>query len=136
MAKRKCLEWGFDFTDFGSAKNWQSFLKRNRCKLAGTRRLYGDYNEKAFGHKPSHYLWKCNGIGMTTTHPGKATKKRSDLNGFIGYVGVEFTEKSKPKWKKMRKDFVDSAEYIKEETRCDAGFVSTPSEIRKRKPEK
>ena len=132
MAKRKCLEWGFDFTDFGSGKEWKQFLKRHKCKLVGTKDLgYGAY--KTYGHKPDAYMYKCNGVGITTTHPGKKTPKRPDFDGFLGYVGVEFTEKAKPKWKKMRKDFVKSAEYIKEETRCDAQFIAPPSVIKKQK---
>lgn len=88
---------------------------------------------KRFGHKPDAYLYECNGVGITTTHPGTATKKRPDLAGSLGYVGVEFTPKSKKKWKNMRKDFVKSAEWIKEETRCDSGFVAPPSVVKKEK---
>ena len=132
MAKRKCLEWGFDFTDFGTGKAWKQFLKRHKCKLVG-KPVLGYDAMRRFGHKPDAYLYKCNGVGITTTHPGTATKKRSDLEGSLGYVGVEFTEKAKQKWKKMRKDFVKSAEWIKEETRCDAQFVSPPSVVKKEK---
>jgi len=136
MAKRKCLNWGFDLTDFPSHKDWTVFLKRHRCKLVKKVRLYGDYAEQAFGHKPDHYLYSCNGVGITTTHPGKATRKRPQMDGALGYVGVEFTEKAKGKWKRMRDDFVESASFIKEEERCESGFVSPPSIIKKKKPEK
>lgn len=134
--KKNCLEWGFDLTNFPSQKDWKAFLKRHRCKLVKKVKLYGDYAERQFGHKPDHYLWQCNGVGITTTHPGKATKKRRDLEGFLGYVGVEFKPIAKLKWRTMRDDFVKSASDIKEETPCDSGFVSPPSLIRKRKPEK
>lgn len=135
MAKRKCLEWGFDLTDFPSHKDWKDYLKKHRCKLVKKVKLYGDYAERQYGHKPDHYLYSCNGVGITTTHPGRATKKRPEFGGFIGYVGVEFTEKAKKKWKKMRDDFVANAN-IKEEKRCESQFVSPPSMVKKMKPEK
>lgn len=119
--------WDFDFTGFGTYREWRSFLADNNFTSIGAserraKEKYPNSEEtreqmsiKMFGEKEDWMFSHPSGIRMMTEHPGRKTKLRPDFDGFVGWIYVGIPAGKLDTWKKIREDIFKRADDVKGE---------------------
>ncbi len=88
------IKWGFDLTDFGSAKTFEALLKRHGLSSGykRVRRKYSIDNDK----KPPwySYTWSNSKLKLVTgnnpiTGKYSVPKQRKSEKGYASYIGIE-----------------------------------------------
>ena len=126
LVKNKCIrgiQWGFDITDFNSAKNFKALLKRNNLK--SYKREHHTYDIGDYHAEWYHYIWESPKIHMVTqnnpiTGIYATPKARDPQKGFASYVGIQGDRNAV---KKLVKDIKNITMDIKAESPNERQFI-------------
>lgn len=117
---KQVIKWGFDLTEFPSAKTFKNLVKKHKLKNGKKHR------HKKLGYNLYDFHWQNPSLVLETENnaiTGKFSERkyhRPVEKGFAGYIGI--TGERKPVLR-LVKDIKRKAAYIKGESKYARDFI-------------